>query len=376
MSVIKFKKSELSFLETFKQCVDSSVDGGDTFNIQSKNDKIYFSQVGSNTYTLFEIEKTGEICLSFKTGFVANLIKTLKDDDFISFSEKGIEIGNTGFYESVVNDEVNPVLNDMIMYSESDKYTTINIKNLDKLSYVNSFVGSDDIDLSSVALNDGHFVSSDMKVICIGKTDNDKDISIAINSFVSKLISFNKLSEINVKILEMSEDNKFYSFDFNGCKVFVPVKPFQLLNVNFMEKEHKEKFYHDYKIIFDKVSLKNSLDRLNLIKESSNFYRVFVSYFKDYVLIESKDFNSNKAKEKVMADVDVKLVNDSKPYQVLLSTSNLLQIVNTIKSDTVVMRTVPSSNPYDIRSVCFSDMDEKDYFIHVAYEDVPVEDNI
>ena len=350
-----FTKESLSFLEVFGLVSNTKSFLNDKINIQSDEDKIYFSQYGDDSkliYTMDNVTKE-KINVTYLTNQLNSMIKSCNEGDIISITPTNLAFGKNSEYkfESYDFTDSNPKSYlEMISKNDNKKF---NIIDLAKYNNVKKFI-SNEKELNCISLQDNHFVSFNGQIIGISKTENNIDEQLNLSPIFFTLVNNLGLKEISLMSLQ---EGQFFYFNSNNLNVFLPVNDYSIPYV--FGDDVKEELNQPYFVSCDRNNFANALHRISIISQMNPETRVYVSFEKDRMIIESKD--NGQGKETIEATV----MKELEGFYIILSSSYLNSIVSLLKGNTISMSMKPNR---DIKAIKITDEKEVDYYVHIPFE--------
>lgn len=348
-----FKKKDLEFLKLYALCVDPVSITGRNFQIEKISDNtIRFSQVNDNSYFFTDFNLTENIdyfCYNYPTNSIVQFLNTCSDEDEIEFNDNSIKLGNNSDYQFEKIDFSLSGYEDLFDEAKNADYN-LKIKDLQKINNIKSYIGSDR-GLDTVALMNNYFVASDKQNATSAiKTEND----IKEMLFLSKL-SINVLSQVKIDEIDIYLDDKKYVFNLLYTYIIIPQKEYIL--PNFFDANIKQFYNFDTKAKINKEKFLFALNRINVFAKDNVNSRIYMTFNKDNIVIESKD--RGYAIEKIEASIDDELID----HYVILSNNQLLNSVKTIDSNNIIIKSIPSKDPKKATTISIWPENNEDVFV-------------
>jgi hypothetical protein len=346
--MIKIKKEEFNILNLFIPFV----------NVKSPNTRSFiFKSIGNNKAILFqssvegtiyhicnEIEYDKDFKYAYDTLEFNNLIKLFQNDLVINIDDDCIFNSQSEYVLEKLKYDYDSIIDFKEVEEEILKLNTlpnfsISKDTVEKIDLAKYSIGAEEH--SYLTFNKGYLTALDLEsytsLIKISeKFDNNTFIPKSILGILQYLKitkhEFNKLTfyfsqKYNCTILKIGNSVLFLNHAFT-CNI-----------PNIMEQ--KEDFIHPLKINIDKDSLKNSLQRINVVSSSNYGNRSKLSINKEDLIFECNDsFNRDyvtgkgvkvkgKGKEILHAEIDSRLEG----YEFYITTNNILKVLPYFKEE-------------------------------------------
>ena len=352
---MRFTKQQLNFLEVFAMVSNTKAFLNDKVNIQTKDNKVYFSQNTDNVKLIQVLEvqgQTDQINVTYLTNQLSAMVKSCQDDDVISISAEGIKFGKNSEYKfesyDVSIDDPNTILN---MAAAPEKSYALG--NFEKINTIKNFISSDE-NFNCISLQDNNFISYNGQVIAISTSTNDIKELLYLPSVFFNIIDKLKIKEVNLALLQNGE---YYNFKSNDLNIFLSIKEYGIPYV--FSSEIKSEYDHPYSVECNKKEILKALNRIKIISQSNPETRVYVQFTNNKIIIESKDGQYGKE------EVDAVYNNELKDFYVILSSSHLYSIASLLVGETVRMFLKPDKS---INAVKIVYEKEENIYVHIPFE--------
>jgi hypothetical protein len=353
-----FTKESLSFLEVFGLVSNTKSFLNDKINIQSDEDKIYFSQYGDDSkliYTMDNVTKEN-INVTYLINQLNSMIKSCNEGDIISITPTNLAFGKNSEYKFESYDFSNSHPKSYLKMINDNDNKKFNIIDLAKYNNVKKFIANEK-ELNCVSLQDNHFVSFNNQIIAVSKTENNIDEKLDLSPIFFTLVNSLGLKEVTLVSLQ---DSQFFYFNSNNLNVFLPINDYIIPFV--FSDDVKEELSQPYFVSCDRNNFMNVLHRINIVSQMNTETRVYVSFEKDKMIIESiENKEGGHGKEIVEATVSKELEG----FYVILSIFYLNSIVSLLKGNTITMNMKPNK---DIKAIRIVDEKDTDYYVHLPFE--------
>jgi hypothetical protein len=350
-----FTKENLSFLEVFGLISNTKSFLSDKINIQSDDNTVYFSQYGDDSkliYTMENITKE-KLNVTYLTNQLNSMIKSCNDNDKISITSDGLTFGKNSEYKFESYDFTDSHPKSYLEMIEGNDNKKFKIIDLVKYNNVKKFISNEE-KLNCASLQDNNLVSFNGQIIAISKTENSISEQLNLSPNFFSLVNNLGLKEVVITSLQ---DGQFFYFKSGNLNIFLPVNDYSIPYV--FGDDVKEELNQPYFVDCDRNNLANALHRISIVSQMNPETRVYVSFEKDRMIIESKD--NGQGKETIEATV----MKELEGFYVILSSSYLNSIVSLLKGNTITMYMRPNK---DIKAIKIVDEKEVDYYVHIPFE--------
>lgn len=371
---MKFTKQELSFLDLFSMYVDSSIGQfGDKVIMIKQDDHVLFLQKGRDDILFTKkIEKEAEDFepIIYETQKLNQIIKYLPDNSDIEIDGTKISVSEDIQYEfesfdyGVDNSSFTTIVDLLDDLGSATK--KVSLVDVDKIANIYQFMGErlfsfDSFDnLNLIAYFNNYYVASDRyHVTAAVQNASSIDEDFYFHSIVYSVAKYLDEKDVDIHIFkdESDEDDTGKCvMNFGDLSVFFPHTEESCLP-NILEDDKKEFYEHNDYIVIEKDKLLSVLQRIMIITNAELKDRVFITFSKNNIVIESKD--NGYAKE-VLPVKESNLEND---ISFILSSKYLVSTVKLIDKSNILIK-IPDEDGVAIK-VQGSDDESKFYVVNL-----------
>lgn len=358
---MKFQKEELSFLNHYIFCADTKTSISDKIQIKTdvESSSVIFSQFSSDITLITRVNKeiTEEFCYTLSSIQFGNFIKSLPANCVIDINDQEISFNKSKYKFEVFPESLSNTDHYLNIVENLTIEDTLNVKEFQKVTSIKQYIGTEKLD--TVALMDGHFVSSNRtEVTGVVKTINDQNEVFYLPKIVVNLGLQNKLDSISINKYENGE---LFSFKIeNTYFLFLP-KNYILPNI--FEDDFKDIYEHPCKCFVNKNELKESLQRIKIIASLSVDSMIFM-YFQNNVL-RIKSSTSGYGEEELNATYidDMPSVDN---INITLRVDYLISIISQFKGDQVCI-SVPKDAEAPVIKI--TDETEESFYLQTVFQE-------
>lgn len=358
---MKIDKSKLDFLKLYGALSETQTRLGDKIKIFSKKDDgVYFLVCTKNanlTYKLSEnVDEIKDFELIFNLSDFTSLISKIPNDSFVDIDINGIKFNKNGTKYTLDTFDIEfPIFDDSL---NSDKVKTFILKNLNYLDALKNYTG--DKKLDAVVVIDGYYFSSDRRLGCIVKTDTN--LNGIIDRFYIPRIVCNYIQKFEVEELEIKVNIKeeIWGFILNGITAVIPMQVYSLPNL--LEEPYINMYDHKLFIQLEKDAFKNALNRMSVVSNKNPDSRIYISFEKNKIIIESRDYNMSR--EEIDCDVREEFIGKF----IIVSSLYLQRIVNDI-GDKKEIKLCMAENPQEVPAIKIETIEGDCKFLHILFEE-------
>ncbi len=283
--MLQFKKEDLEFLVFYDLFKSTKQVYYDKFYIRKVNEKVIFIGIldDISIYTIIDVDQdVDDFWAVLPVDKVYKMLKFCSDDEIITFTEDSINFGKKSSYKFENYSSIQSIYNVDTLFDIIDNisnYKEIEIKDISKLNYIIRNKGKDEFDIFSYqsqhyVLNNGSYLTS------VNKAESIVD-NIWFPAKLQKFLNIIDAEDINI----LSDGKRYlYKLDNTYLDFSIPDKP-PLFDI--FDSEMQKYYEHKNKISFDKVGLKDAINRLAIVSEGIKESKASVIFNNEGVLFKN-----------------------------------------------------------------------------------------
>lgn len=353
---MQIKKEELQFLDLFSFCADNKSKMGDKFCIDVNKNETLFLQSSKEVYLIHKYQNIKEEKSErfvFPINTFASLIKLAPEKEQITINSDSVSFSGGSEYKfDILKYNFQPLIDQLyfIEHEGAKEVKTVNLEELDKLTFIKNFMGDSGLDV--VGGFENYFVASN-KIRVVGAVklnELNSSFPIFLPKMLVNIVGFLKLTKTPLYFYK----NEYCFIVHNNTYIFCPLKEYKLPNI--LNEKQKTFYDHPLFIKIDRLQFILALQRISLFTKTNYYDRVFISVFKDGLILENKD--STYAKEILLTPINDELLYSS----FIISTNHLLNTLNLLTDKFVSLHILPTKE-----AVTVTIKDENKFYIHMLY---------
>lgn len=325
---MRVTKSKLQFLKDYVSIIDTSSPLGDKLKIKVKEGEVIYAQKSSDAFLITKVSSDTKenFELLIQTKMFWDFINTIKDEDELIITEKGIDLGEERHYTFDSFDLSFPNLDDIYKkiedISDESEPFSFEFKDFDKLQTVQKYMGKDNTE--TVGFMKDKLLSSDRVQIAY----TEANMNLPKNFFFSKPAVDLMISRAKKDSIKVNLTKTFYYFVLDNTYCIFEWKTFLIPDL--FSASAYSRFNQSDKVIVNKKDLNSVLTRMSFFVYNNPQNRIFITIKGDHLLIENRDFN--KSYEKV--DL-IERNSDLENVTIIVNNKNLLSFLSNLSGDNV-----------------------------------------
>jgi hypothetical protein len=353
-----FTKEELSVLDIYVSMSDTKQVLNNKIQIKTilKENKIVFSQFSSDAVliTIFEKENLEEFIGLYESVKLNQLIKLCPQKATIEITDQGVLINNKSKYDfkslGIELKETDFVLD--LIKNKKFKHN-IKIKDISKMLSLRSFVGIDNFD--AIMLRSGYFIASNNSDV-LGAIQSGNDVGENTTFYFPSIVTgmFNNYKINDVEVFGIEGYNYFI---IGNTYIFFPEKEYSFIDI--FQEEIKTKYRHPNYIVVNKNSFAECLQRISIVAD-----RIYLSFNENNLVLESKSFDNDYAKEEIKIENNV--VDSIKNNIFFIPVRYLSMTTSSLQGDKVYIH-IPEDMD-EASNIMIQDNKNDRFYIHTLHE--------
>lgn len=320
---MKISREQLDFIKYFQtfSCTDTKI--SDKVIIKVKKNSSIFSLITPRAVLVkkIEIESEEEFLGAFPIKNLYSLIKTLKDKVEIEFIKDTIRFKNAEY--SFETSDISSVEDCELILSRlsTTDGVEISLKNIRRMGVVLPYIG--DARFTDVAFYKNAYIATDgnyvISTICVDDSASAKNEPVLKYYFSREIIKTLSEAETNEEPIQVRQ-NADGIMSLNLADTIIIVQKEKKFVPDIFSDDFKSQNDHKYNVEIDREEFVSTLQRIKSIAQDNPESRIYITFAKDAIVIESKDYN--KSREEISAVVDSELISN----QIIVSSKNLEKI--------------------------------------------------